>query len=253
MEVELKYTIRNEKIMDALWHDEFMERYMKEDSRSVEEYDGVYYDTEDFSLLKNKIAYRIRKEGAKKVACVKWAGGVDGALHERNELNVTLAEAAPEEMERVSGEDIIFGTPGESRPSGEEEKVLRMRKTMAIMPKPDLTVFNQSEIGQRVEAVVKDKEVQPIMEVLVVRKTYRIDTGSSMMEVALDKGKIIAGGKEEPILELEIELYTGERQDLLDLGKQLEERYRLVPETRSKFARGLALLGLNQKALESEE
>jgi triphosphatase len=63
------------------------------------------------------------------------------------------------------------------------------------------------------------------------------------MEISLDRGKIIAGGGEDPVCELEIELYSGSQDDLKELGEALAGEYGLKPEERSKFARGLRLLG----------
>ena len=43
-------------------------------------------------------------------------------------------------------------------------------------------------------------------------------------------------------MELEIELFAGELQPMLDLGKTLREKYGLVPEDQSKLAQGLDLI-----------
>lgn len=206
MEVELKYAVPDERTLDAIWHDERLAALMEADTRSVEEFDGTYYDTEDLRLLDRDIAYRIRKEGRMHVACLKWNGNTAGALHKRQELNVTLPETEKE-------------------------------------PEPDLTVFAQSEIGPLLEEVAGGRTLVPVIRSLMVRRSFRIDTGASIMEVSLDKGRIEAGGGRTPVCELEIELFTGSQEELVALGEEMAGKYGLVPEGQSKFARGLRLLG----------
>ena len=206
MEVELKYAVPDERTLDAIWHDERLLSLMEEETRSVEEFDGIYYDTADHRLLDSDIAYRIRREGRMHVACIKWSGNTEGALHVRQELNVTLPETERD-------------------------------------PEPDLSVFAESEIGPVLEELVGDQPLTPVIRSLMVRRSFKIDTGSSIMEISLDKGKILAGGGEDPVCELEIELYSGGQEDMMELGKALADAYSLIPEERSKFARGLRLLG----------
>ncbi|MCR5134984.1 MAG: CYTH domain-containing protein [Clostridiales bacterium] len=206
MEVELKYAVPDERTLDAIWRDERLLSMMEEETRSIEEFDGIYYDTADRRLLDSDIAYRIRKEGRMHVACLKWKGNNEGALHIRQELNVTLPESDKE-------------------------------------PAPDLSVFAESEIGPELDRMVGDAPLVPLIRSAVVRRSFRIDTGVSIFEVSLDKGRIEAAGREEPVCELEIELYSGSREELTELGAALADAYGLVPEERSKFARGLRLLG----------
>lgn len=206
MEVELKYAVKDERTLDRIWHDARLTEMMEEETRSIEEFDGIYYDTADQRLLGSDVAYRIRREGHLHVACLKWNGNTEGALHVRQELNVTL----PESRER---------------------------------PEPDLSVFAESEIGPELDRLVNGDTLIPLIRSAVVRRSFRIDTGESLMEISLDKGKIEAGGKEDPVCELEIELYSGSQDDLMELGEALAGEYGLVPEERSKFARGLRLLG----------
>ena len=41
MEVELKYAVPDERTLDAIWHDERLLSLMEEETRSVEEFDGI--------------------------------------------------------------------------------------------------------------------------------------------------------------------------------------------------------------------
>lgn len=60
------------------------------------------------------------------------------------------------------------------------------------------------------------------------------------VEIALDKG-ILLGGKTEPLCEAEVELKAGAKAACDAFGKELADRFGLVPEEKSKFARALAL------------
>ena len=61
------------------------------------------------------------------------------------------------------------------------------------------------------------------------------------VELALDRGVLLGGGKTEPLCEAEVELKTGEKAACDAFAKGLSERFGLVPEEKSKFARALRL------------
>ena len=204
MEVELKYRIPDEDTADWIWSDEDLGRMIEEDSWSVDRYYGSYYDTRDMILSKHDITFRLRHEGDFVVACLKWNGTGEGALQRREELNITLGTEMPEEA--------------------------------------DPSVFSQHEVGKRIIDAIGDEKLIPMIDVSVLRKSMRVDTGSSILEISIDQGKVTAGGSEEPISEVEIELYQGDEEDLMEIGNQLSGKYGLEPETESKFARGLKLL-----------
>ncbi|MBQ3964351.1 MAG: CYTH domain-containing protein, partial [Firmicutes bacterium] len=93
------------------------------------------------------------------------------------------------------------------------------------------------------EELTGGAELVPMISSLVVRRSFRIDTGASIFEVSLDKGRIAAAGKEDPVCEMEIELFSGDQDEMAELGAEIAEKYGLIPEERSKFARGLRLMG----------
>lgn len=61
------------------------------------------------------------------------------------------------------------------------------------------------------------------------------------VEIALDKGILLGGGKTEALCEAEVELKKGEKGACDGFAKKLAERFGLVPEEKSKFARALRL------------
>jgi inorganic triphosphatase YgiF len=61
-------------------------------------------------------------------------------------------------------------------------------------------------------------------------------------EMALDRGVLSADEKQEPLLELELELLTGEAAEMVDLAAYLEDKHALTKELNSKYGRALRLL-----------
>jgi hypothetical protein len=107
-------------------------------------------------------------------------------------------------------------------------------------PEPDLSVFSGHDLVQ--QALIPD----PLYALLITRFTrdvFVIDSHGSTIEVAADRGEIISGDRQAPILEIELELKSGNAAELLLAGAKLAERFALVLEPRSKFARGLMLAG----------
>ena len=61
------------------------------------------------------------------------------------------------------------------------------------------------------------------------------------VEIALDKGVLLGGGKTEPLCEAEVELKTGKKAACDTFARELAERFGLVLQEKSKFARALGL------------
>jgi len=63
-----------------------------------------------------------------------------------------------------------------------------------------------------------------------------------LFELSLDDGWIITPYGQERILEVELELFSGETEELEKLGTSICEKYGLEKEEISKYARGLELI-----------
>ncbi|MBQ2855013.1 MAG: CYTH domain-containing protein [Oscillospiraceae bacterium] len=66
------------------------------------------------------------------------------------------------------------------------------------------------------------------------------------VELALDQGVLLGGGREIPLCEVEAELKEGSETAAVAFAKGLADKFGLVPETASKFKRALGLAE-NQK------
>lgn len=73
------------------------------------------------------------------------------------------------------------------------------------------------------------------------RQAGQIRFQDTLLEIALDRGILTGGGKEIPLCEVEVELKDGKPEDAVAFGALLAQRFGLIPETRSKFRRALAL------------
>lgn len=205
MEIELKYLIDKDEVIEEIFQDPYLSKIKDKNSDEEIEMHAVYFDTEDRRLYREGMAFRVRKEGNKLVATLKWNGSSEEGMHKREEINV---------------------------PVDDEEKL----KT------PDIHIFDQSEMCQILGHIVGKRTLIPLMDIYFKRRQMRLDTGKSISELSVDRGQIVCNGKVAPISELEIELYSGEEEDMKALGSDMAEKYGLVPENTSKFKRGLDLI-----------
>jgi len=203
MEIELKYLIDGGEKAEMIFADKTVISMIDKDEETMN-MDAVYFDTADMSLTEQGIAFRIRKEGSSYIGTLKWNGSSENGMHKRQEINVPVSDDAA-------------GTP-------------------------DLNIFSQSEMSDVLEAIVGTREMRPIMEMDFVRRKARLDTGRSICEMSVDMGEVRAGGKKIPISELEIELFSGNEEDIIKIGEELSEKYGLKPENKSKFQRGYELI-----------
>ena len=74
-----------------------------------------------------------------------------------------------------------------------------------------------------------------------VRLAGLISVPGCTVELALDEGVLLGGGKEQPLCEVEVELKEGSEEAAAAIAMALAQEYGLRPETRSKIARAMAL------------
>lgn len=109
---------------------------------------------------------------------------------------------------------------------------------------PDLTVFSESEAATRL-APFLETPLQVILETRFERRESRVNgADGGQILVALDRGEMRAQGLRAPILELELELVSGDAATMLEMGAVLCRDLPLLPDDESKMSRGLRLAGL---------
>ncbi len=205
MEIEMKYAIESKEVADAIWEDDYLNEIGDEASREAVYVKSAYFDTEDLVLLKNDVAFRVRMEGNKVVASLKWNGSSKDGLHIREEVNVPVDDPA-------------------------------------CFLEPSSDIFRESDQGREMMKLIGEERLHSILEMNFIRRKLRVDYGESIMELAIDTGEIMTNDGEVSICELEIELFSGRQEDVTTLGDTLMSKYSLKPLDASKFARGLGLV-----------
>lgn len=175
--------------------------------RQVQQLHNVYYDTPDQALRRQKVALRVRRQTREQAPSEVWiltlktAGTSVGGLSQRGEWEATLRNARP----RLSA---LQGTP------------------WATLD-PDGTLWPQ---------------LVPAFVTTCTRTLWLLNQrGGSVIEVALDVGEIVTGGRREPICELELELKAGPPEALHALAHRLTDVVAVLPGQASKAERGYAL------------
>jgi len=85
------------------------------------------------------------------------------------------------------------------------------------------------------------QQLNPLFSTNFVREKWVVTYKGSEIEVALDQGEVCAGALSEPLCEIELELVSGERDDLLAFASELADLGGLRLGSLSKAARGYAL------------
>lgn len=83
--------------------------------------------------------------------------------------------------------------------------------------------------------------VSPICGAQFTRQAVLIDHEGAQLELALDSGVLLGDGREIGLCEVEVELKSGQPEQAVAFAEQLQRRFGLQPEKKSKFRRALAL------------
>lgn len=142
---------------------------------------------------------------------------------------------------RTEGEHLVASLKWK----GNSEEGLHIREEINVPvmnDEPDVSVFNESEIGRQLIDILDGKKLECFVETKFNRRRFRIDTGTSIFEVSVDIGKIVTQYGEVPISEVEIELFSGETEEMVKIGRKLRDKYGLEVENESKYARGIEII-----------
>lgn len=83
--------------------------------------------------------------------------------------------------------------------------------------------------------------LEPICGARFTRLAKAVEWENCVVEIAVDRGVLFGGQREEPLCEVEVELKSGKREAAEAYAAALAEKYGLAPEPKSKFRRALAL------------
>jgi inorganic triphosphatase YgiF len=202
MEIEAKFRIEDDHTFPELQRLEAIGLFRLVAEPHVEDQRNVYFDTADRRLRAGQYGLRVRDLGDRRIATLKGAAQARDGMYERDEWEVEIGD--------------------DDRPAA----------------------WPASEARDRVLALLGGATLLPILAIHTRRQhIFATREAERVAELSLDQGTISAGDRKQNFRELEIELLkTGTRADFDTLVGLLRERFALVPEDRSKLARGLALL-----------
>jgi len=87
------------------------------------------------------------------------------------------------------------------------------------------------------------EELIPTCGARFTRLAKTLSLEDCTVELALDRGVLTGGGKEQSFAEVEVEYKSGSEAATAAFAKELAHRFGLEPEPRSKIARAQALIG----------
>ena len=83
--------------------------------------------------------------------------------------------------------------------------------------------------------------VEPFCGAKFTRLAKLLTLEATTVELALDAGALLGGGRELPFAEVEVEYKSGSEEAAAAFARELAARFGLVPEPKSKVARAMAL------------
>ena len=210
MESELKINFPSPEDLlaasEAAW---FTDAIVLKDEKT-EEYINSYFDTKEHVLLDKHVSLRVRQiVGKSFVHTVKLGAKSVNGFSQKFEWNQELPDG------RFQIDRFL------QMASGSEDPI---------------------EILKPVLLPIEDKDLVEICQTHFTRKTIPAEFKESLFEICLDNGACLAGGKSDPICEMEIELISGRFSDVIDFGHIVEKHSNGRFSDISKYGRCLALL-----------
>ena len=202
MEIEAKFVVPDRQVYAQLGRLRSLAGYGLTPA-GVAPVSDRYFDTLDRRFLAAGYACRLRQEGDALLLTLKGLGGVEGAVHRRDEREVSLPAWIPD--------------PTAWPESAARTLALELAKGAPLRP-----LFSLRQRRRRAEVT---------------------QSGRRVAELSLDAVRVTVGRQPVSYFELEVELKgDGTEADLAALAAALAGTWGLVPEQRAKFERALALV-----------
>lgn len=166
----------------------------------------VYLDTSDYTLLNSDAALRIRRRGENYVGAYKASEGQQGAIFERREFEWTL--------------------------SNDEKKLWNEEKKPAIPP----TLIEKLHLQGQTLRKVLVAETQRNTAIIIGNEGFKA-------ELSLDEVAFRGHKGQKTYLEIEIELLSGQFEQLKQFANSLQNQLKLQPAIDSKYKKGMILVG----------
>ena len=202
-EMEAKLLVPDEAAFARLARIERM-GHLRIEARGPYLQQDTYVDTRSLRLFRAGYACRLRHIAHRAFATLKGLGGADGALHEREEIEIELDNPSIGALLRLG------------EPPGRQVRQIAGDET--VVPLFTLVTLRRA-------ALVADG----------ARRCF---------DMALDRARFFGPQGELVLLELELESLDGDRALLENMASRLRLRYGLGASTLSKFERGLRWAGL---------
>ncbi|HUI24861.1 MAG TPA: CHAD domain-containing protein [Candidatus Kryptonia bacterium] len=208
LEIEAKLLARRAADLRAIARLERLGRYRLRPRDNVR-LKTLYLDTAEMTLARHGVALRVRRDAGRWEATAKWAGPVNGLMHERPELTVPLATAPTMPFDLPAGP-------------------LRNQLIAMVAGRPLRPILLTQIQRRRLDVLPSNAGGEPVAE------------------LALDQVRLSSADRERHLTtsyhEVEIEARHGSAESIAELGEELRSGFDLTPSPESKFARGLALL-----------
>jgi len=163
-----------------------------------------YYDTPDYKLGKQRIALRTRRIGNHWIQTIKSGGSVHDGLHQHHEFECRLTDDKLD-FDHIPDENLKH-------------------------------FFSDRQLKDTLKPIFTT-EFHRTIYLLEPQKDFRI-------EFCVDDGVITANKKTAIISEIELELKSGEKLQLIEFSRLLQDQcpFDLIPENANKAKRGYELL-----------
>jgi len=220
LESEIKLRLDAQTEPSTIIDHPLLSRLTMPDSRREQDLVNIYYDTALHELTDREMTLRLRQVQDRSEVTLKTGEATVSELHQRFEWTAVYPEDWDGDLK-----------------NGLDTSWFKREATSTGDPDAQL---------QEALRLIKGRPLLIICEARFKRITFDIGYGDSLLELAIDRGELIAGDYSEPLYEIEVELKEGDVRDLVELGHEMQDQLPVQPEELSKFARCLRLLARQQ-------